>query len=48
MQENTKKYIKYLLDDLEIQLNTIDGEVKDTIKTRRKLQKFFKKISKKC
>jgi hypothetical protein len=46
MQENTKKHIKDLLKDLEIQLNTIDGELKDTIKTRRKLQKFYKKISK--
>lgn len=45
MQSNTKKYIQNLLDDLEIQLNTVEGELKDTVKIRRKLQKVFKKIS---
>jgi hypothetical protein len=48
MQKNTKKYIQDLLDYLEIQLNTIEAEVRDTIKTRRKLQKIYKKIAKNC
>ncbi len=48
MQNNTKKHIKAMLDDLEIQLNTVESELKDVIKTRRKLQKFYKKISKNC
>lgn len=48
MQNNTKKYINDLLEDLEIQLNTVDGELKDAIKIRRKLQKIYKKISKNC
>lgn len=45
MQSNTKKYIQNLFDDLEVQLNTVEGELKDTVKIRRKLQKVFKKIS---
>ncbi len=46
MQKNTQKYIQDLLKDLEIQLNTIEGELIETVKIRRKLQKFFKKLSK--
>ena len=37
-----------MIEDLEIQLNTIEGELQDTIKTRRKLQKFLKKIFEIC
>ena len=48
MQEKTKKYIYGMVEDLEIQLNTIDGELKDAIRTRRKLQRFLKKIFKTC
>lgn len=44
MQENTKTYLKNLVDDLEIQLNTISSELSDAFKTKRKLQKFIKKI----
>jgi len=47
MQDNTKKYVKDMLEDLEIQLNTVESELKDAIKTRRKMQKFYKKISNK-
>lgn len=48
MQEKTKKYIYDLVEDLEIQLNTIEDELRDTIRTRRKLQRFLKKIFKTC
>lgn len=48
MKENTKNYIKNLLEDLEIQLNTVEGELQDVIKIRRKLQKFYKKIIRNC
>lgn len=46
MQENTKKYIEDMLKDLEIQLNTVEGELRETVQIRRKLQKFLKKIPK--
>jgi hypothetical protein len=48
MQNNTKKYIKDSFDYLEIQLNTIEAEVRDVIKIRRKLQKLLKKMPENC
>lgn len=44
MQEKTKKYIYTMVEDLEVQLNTVEGELRDVIRTRRKLQRFLKKI----
>lgn len=44
MQEKTKIYIKNILKDLEIELNTVDSELKECVKIRRKLQRFFKKV----
>lgn len=46
MQNNTKEYINEMLKDLEIQLNTIEAEVREATQIRRKLQKFYKKLSK--
>lgn len=46
MQNNTQEYLKGLIEDLEIQLNTAEGEIREAMQTKRKLQKFVKKISK--
>lgn len=48
MQENTKKYIEDMLWRLKVQTNTAKSEIDEIIKTRSKLQKCFKKISKNC
>jgi len=48
MQKNTKNYLQDLLEDLEIQLNTIESKLYETIKIRRKLQKFYKKVIRNC
>ncbi|MDD3436177.1 MAG: hypothetical protein PHC64_03385 [Candidatus Gastranaerophilales bacterium] len=44
MQNNTKKYLKNLIDYLEIELNTIKAELRVVIKIKNKLQKFYKKV----
>ncbi|MDD3437748.1 MAG: hypothetical protein PHC64_11410 [Candidatus Gastranaerophilales bacterium] len=44
MKENTKKYLKSLIDYLEIELNTINAELRVAIKIKSKLQKFYKKV----
>ena len=44
MQEKTKKYVYEMVEDLEVQLNTVEGELRDAIRTRRKLQRVLKKI----
>ena len=48
MKENTKEYIKEMLKDLEIQLNTAKAELKDAIKTKSKLHKIYKKVIRNC
>jgi hypothetical protein len=46
MKENTKKYIEDMLWWFEVQTNTLNFELNEIIKTRRKMQKFYKKIIK--
>jgi hypothetical protein len=48
MQEKTKKYIEDMLEDLEIQLNTVEAELSDAIKIRNNLHRFYKKLIKNC
>ena len=37
-----------MLDDLEIQLSTVEAELSDAIKIRNRLQRFYKKIIRNC
>lgn len=44
MKENTKNYFKDLIDDFEIELNTIDMILSDLRKNFRNMKKFYKKV----
>jgi hypothetical protein len=46
MQENTKKYLKDLIDDMEIELNSIMPMVEDAQKSLKKMRKFYNKVIK--
>jgi hypothetical protein len=46
MQEKTKKYLKDLIDDMEIELNSIEPMVHDAQKTLNKIKKFHDKVVK--
>jgi len=46
MQENTKKYLKGLIDDASIEANTIEFSLVDVQKSLKKLRKFYDKVIK--
>ena len=47
MQENTKKYVKELIDDVSIEANTIEYVLVDVQKSLKKLRQFYDKVIKK-
>jgi len=46
MEVNTKQYMKEIVEDLEIQLNTLSIELSEVFKTKKKLRKFYEKVIK--
>ena len=44
MQENTKKYLKEIIDDISIESNTIELGLDDIQKSLKKLRKFYEKV----
>lgn len=47
MKENTKKYLKELIDDASIEANTLELSLYDIQKSLKKLRKFYDKVVKK-
>lgn len=46
VQENTKKYMKELIDDISIEANTIEYSLCDIQKSLKKIRKFYNKVIK--
>ncbi|MDD3436932.1 MAG: hypothetical protein PHC64_07270 [Candidatus Gastranaerophilales bacterium] len=46
MKENTKKYLKDLIDDILIESNTINFALNDIQKSLSKMRKFYDKVIK--
>lgn len=44
MQKSTKKYLKDLTEELEIDINTLRCELEETSRLVRKLKKFYNKV----
>lgn len=47
MRENTKKYFKELIDDVSIEVNTIEFALVDIQKSLKKLRQLYDKVIKK-
>lgn len=46
MQEKTKCYLKSLIDDLEMRLNSIEPMVQDAQKSLNRIKKFYDRVIK--
>ena len=46
MKENTKKYLKDLIEDASIEANTLEMSLYDIQKSLKKLRKFYDKVIK--
>ena len=44
MKENTKKYLKDLIDDLTVEANTVESLLEDIQKSLKKIRQFYKKV----
>jgi len=44
MQEETKKYLKDLIKDIDIEINDMEFEIQNLQKNMRKMKKFYDKV----